>query len=209
MRNGIFVVLEGGEGTGKTTQVARMKDYLPTRFPDREFVFTREPGGSVFGQKIRELIFSAEAKEANGRTLFGFFVADRADHVEKVIAPALAEGKVVICDRYLAATYAYQVVAQQDPLLEELFWMHTKLMPHPDLTLLFDMEPAAALERVSLRGGERTHFDERDLAFHERIRAGFKEYFDKAPGSAVASIDASRSGDEVWNQAYGKVVSIL
>lgn len=203
------MVLEGGEGAGKTTQIKRLQQQLPQEFPDREFVFTREPGGSPFADQIRSLILSDSGKDANGFTLLGLFVAARADHVAKVVLRALTQGKVVICDRYLAATYAYQVVAQENREVEELFWSHVKLVPQPDLTLLFDLEPQIAQERVNARAGEKTHFDSRDIDFHQRIRAGFDEYFAKAPEAGLARIQAEKSEDEVWSQVHKAVVSAL
>lgn len=209
MNLGKFIVLEGGEGMGKTTQIARLKESLPILYPEREFVFTREPGGTPFATKIRELILSDDARHASGRTMLGLFMAARADHVSELITPALADDKVVVCDRYLAATYAYQVIAQEDPLLEELFWVHTKLMPAPDLTLLFDMEPGDALSRVATRAGEVTHFDARDLSFHERIRHGFDTYFSKAEKSRFTRIDAARSIEEVETELLAAMRSLL
>jgi len=209
MQRGIFIVLEGGEGAGKTTQIKRLQQQLPQEFPNREFVFTREPGGSPFADQIRSLILGDSGKDANGFTLLGLFVAARADHVSKVVLPALAENKVVICDRYLAATYAYQVVAQENREIEELFWAHTKLVPQPDLTLLCDIDPRIAQERVNARAGEKTHFDSRSLEFHEHIREGFDEYFKKSPHAEVVRIRAEESEEEVWNQVQSAVKSKL
>ncbi len=197
MKKGLFLVLEGGEGAGKSTQITTLKDRLPMLFPERDFVFTREPGGSPFATEIRSLILSDSAKEASGHTMLGLFMAARADHVEKIITPALTAGRIVICDRYLAATYAYQIVGQQHQELKELYRAHMKHVPHPNLTLFLDIEPSLAQERIALRTGEQTHFDMRDRDFHERIRTGFKEYFTDLPANQVTTIDAARSVEEI------------
>jgi dTMP kinase len=197
MHKGLFLVLEGGEGAGKSTQIALLKERLPVLFPEKTFVFTREPGGSPFATEIRNLILSDSAKEASGHTMLGLFMAARADHVEKVIVPAIRAGKVVVCDRYLGATYAYQIVGQQHPELKELYRAHVACVPQPDLTLFLDVDPALAHKRIALRTGEQTHFDMRETAFHERIRHGFKEYFATLPKDRVVVVDASASVEEM------------
>lgn len=199
MQKGIFIVLEGGEGAGKTTQKKLMQERLPVLFPHREFVFTREPGGSVFAEKIRELIVGDHGKDADGRTMIGLLMASRADHVANLILPALEEGRVVISDRYYGSSYAYQVVAQENREVEEVFWAYASLMPAPDLTLFFDLHPTAAALRVDSRAGDKSHFDARDHSFHTRVREGFQEFFKKNEG-IMARIDAERTPEEVWQQ---------
>lgn len=208
MKKGLFIVLEGGEGVGKSTQIARLKDYLPAEFPDREFIFTREPGGSPFAEKIRELIVGDGAKHANGRTMIGLFMASRADHIEHTVGPALEEGKVVICDRYLASSYAYQVVAQESPELSDIFWAYAKLMPQPDLTLFLDMDPDASIARLKGRDDTKSHFDERAKDFHARVREGFKRYLEESQTPA-RTINTDVPIEDVQTAVREAIVSVL
>ena len=113
-----FITLEGGEGVGKTTQRKLLEERLPQLYPDQEFLFTREPGGSPFAEALRDTIFSKLAADADGKTMFGLFAAARADHIRRVIRPALAAGKVVICDRFAAATYTYQGCAMENAMVD-------------------------------------------------------------------------------------------
>jgi dTMP kinase len=209
MQKGHFIVLEGGEGVGKSRQRLFLEARLPTLFPTHKFVCTREPGGAPFADKIRELILSEDAKNADGLTNFGLFLAARADHVAELINPALANGEVVVCDRYLGSTYAYQIVAQERPQLSEIFFAQAKLVPVPDLTIWLDMEPKDALARLASRIGENNHLDARDISFHERCRAGFTEFFEKTPGHKMVRIDASRGAEEVWKDVEKAVASVL
>jgi dTMP kinase len=209
MEKGLFIVLEGGEGAGKTTQINLLKERLPELVPNREFVFTREPGGSSFATEIRSLILSDAAKDASGMTMLGLFMAARADHVENVVVPALAAGKVVICDRYLAATYAYQIVAQEQIQLRDLYAEHVKLVPVPDVTLFFDIDPIVAQARVEVRTTEQNHFDMRTQEFHRRIRAGFVEFFAALPAEQVRTIDAGGSVEDVHGTVLAEIQNRL
>ncbi len=172
-----FITFDGGEGVGKTTQRKLLEERLPALFPNVSFLFTREPGGSEFAEYMRSVIFSSEAKHIGGDAMFGLFAAARKDHVRTRIVPALEGGQCVVSDRFVAATFAYQVCAMEDPLSLPEFQVHyASLRAKPDLTLLLDMDAARALTRVAARQGEVTHFDERSLAFHERLREGYAEY---------------------------------
>jgi dTMP kinase len=203
-----FFSLEGGEGVGKTTQKNLLIKRLPLLFPEREFVFTREPGGSPFAEKIRALILSEDAKHADGKTMFGLFVAARHDHMSQVILPALSAGKIVISDRFIGATYAYQLFAQDGEISKELYWAHHNALERtPDLTMVFDMDPRVAQERVSKRAGEvATHFDTRALEFHLRLREGYRDFAAYHPTTLV---DAARTPEEVHQEVIGHIRTVL
>lgn len=172
-----FITFDGGEGVGKTTQRRLLEERLPVLYPHVDFLFTREPGGSPFAEYMRQVIFSKEAGTIGGDAMFGLFAAARKDHLRTKIVPALRAGQSVVSDRFVAATFAYQVAAMDNPLsIPEFQVHHASLAAKPDLTLLLDMDAERACARVRARAGESTHFDERPLSFHERLREGYAQY---------------------------------
>lgn len=189
-----FIVLDGPEGAGKTTQIRLLQERLPGLFPETSFVYTREPGGSPFAEEIRALFIKGMAG-ASPRTHFGLVMAARFNHVETVIKPKLAEGATVISDRYTASSYAYQVMA--DRSIETLFMDHLKLVPNPHLTLILSVPVEMALKRLEKRGGEITAFDSAEASAHERLAAGYYEYYQMFEGSGMVLIDGSREPEEV------------
>lgn len=192
-KTGKFIVIDGGEGTGTTT----MSKYVAE---NKQMLWTREPGGSPFAEDIRKLILSDVAKHADAETMFGLFWAARRDHLLQTVAPALMSGKGVVCDRFDSSTWAYQIIAQEQPQLRDLFW---KMREHyvadlkPDLYIFLDVEPSVGLLRARGRGGALTHFDERALSFHTKVREGFLEFARLVDGIVV---DAGQPMDAVKNQ---------
>lgn len=180
MQDGSFIVIEGGEGAGKSTVVQALRK----RYADRDVVWTREPGGSEFGKIIREMILSTEGGAAHAHTLFELFWADRTDHMHTVVVPALQAGTHVLSDRFDASTFAYQIYGDEHHELTELFYEKRELYlgAHtPDLYVFLDVDPTTALERVTTRGEAVTHFEERKLAFHARVREGFQIFLADKP----------------------------
>jgi len=195
MKKGKFIVIDSGEGAGKTTQIKRVKEF----FGDKVFL-TREPGGSPYAEEIRNLILkSPNASQADAKTLFALFWAARADHLKNTIIPALEEGKIVICDRFDSSTFAYQIIAQEAKELEQFFWQIRDFYLgdiKPDLYIYFDIDPKIGLNRkIKQKEGEINHFEERKIEFHEALRNGFKEFLKKVH---YKIIDASKPIDEVW-----------
>lgn len=193
-----FIVVCGGEGSGKTSQLEVFK----AKVGQEKWVFSREPGGSLFGEAIRELALKHPlAKEATAQTMFGLMWASRSDHLEKLVKPALDVGKNVLCDRFDCCSYAYQIFGQEHASLKELFWKTREIFcgeTVPVLYIFFDVEPEVGLARVASRKGlDQDHFDERDLAFHRRIQAGYREFLVSVPHKII---DANRSFDEVANE---------
>lgn len=208
-----FIALEGGEGVGKTTQVKLLQERLPKLFPSHDFVFTREPGGTPFSDKIRELILSEDAKEADGKTMFGLFAAARAEHIRRVIKPAFRERKTVVCDRYVAATFAYQACAQDGAIDHSFFAAYFRTLEYkPDLTIILDLDPVVAQERAKGRSTQAyTHFDARPLEFHSQLRRGyllFEKLYDSTAHSVV-TVDASKSPEDINNMIVQHVRRIL
>jgi len=193
---GRFITLEGGEGVGKSTQLARLAAALSLRGID--VVETREPGGSAGAEAIRGLLMQGNADRWTARTEALLFAAARSDHVARTIRPALAAGRWVLCDRYLDSTLAYQGGA--DGIDEtELRTLHQigceGLMP--DRTLLLQLDAGAAAGRAEVRdGGQSDRFGARDAAYHERVAGSFRRLAAAEP-QRIRMIDASGTPDAV------------
>lgn len=175
---GTFIVFEGGEGSGKSSMLKYVADAL--RAEGRTVVATREPGGSPYAELIRSVILHDSGKHADAETMAGLFWAARRDHMRNTVIPALERGDIVMSDRFDGSSFTYQIHGQQHPQLEPHFWHMRKRIvePHtPRAYLFFDVDPTIGLARAKLRAGGTTHFDERESDFHERIRAGYKQFF--------------------------------
>jgi dTMP kinase len=195
MKKGLFIVVDSGEGAGKTSQLIRAKEV----FGD-SLVLTREPGGSPYAEEIRHIILKSQnAGQADAKTLFALFWAARADHMKNTIIPALEAGKTVISDRFDSSTFAYQIIAQDAKELKDFFWQMRDFYLgdlKPDIYIYFDIDPVIGLARKSGQGVEETnHFEARKIDFHNRLREGYKEFLTHVPH---ATIDASQSIDKVW-----------
>ena len=185
---GLFVTFEGGEGTGKSTQIARLAARLRERGIDP--VITREPGGTPLAEGIRTLLLDPDrAPGALAEALL--MQAARADLVAQVIRPALAAGRAVLCDRYTDSTLAYQGAGRglDAALLRDWNRAATGGLV-PDLTLLFDLDPAAGLERRVGAEGRPNRLDLEPAEFHARVRAGYLELARAEPGRFV-TLDAA------------------
>jgi dTMP kinase len=191
---GRFITFEGGEGAGKSTQLRRLAERLRGR--GLEVVATREPGGSPGAEAIRELVLNGAADRWSPVTETLLMYAARRDHIERVIAPALARGAWVVCDRFADSTRAYQGAAGgTDPALIAALEAQVLDGARPDLTLIFDLPPEAGLARAHARGGE-LRFESKGLAFHERLREGFLAIA-RAEPERCALIDAAAAMDAV------------
>lgn len=195
MTQGYFITFEGGEGAGKSTQIRRLAERL--RAGDREVVLTREPGGSPGAEQIRNLILNGEVDRWSPLTEALLMNASRRDHIERVIAPALARGAVVLCDRFADSTRAYQGAGGEvDPTI--IAQLETAVVgeTRPDLTLIFDLPVEEGLRRALSRNGGEERFEAKGAAFHERLRAAYLEIARAEPGRCVV-IDAAAALDAV------------
>ncbi len=170
---GLFITLEGGEGVGKSTNLAFLKDFLSEGGVD--VVVTREPGGTLLGEEIRELLLQVRRESVEAMTELLLLFAARAQHIRELIEPALAAGKWVLCDRFTDATYAYQcggrgVDGEVVRRLEELVQGELR----PDYTLLLDAPVSVGMARARGRG-ELDRFEQETLDFFERVRASYLE----------------------------------
>jgi dTMP kinase len=194
---GRFITLEGGEGTGKSTQAARLVSALAQRGVDA--IATREPGGSPRAEEIRAVILSGSAERLAPVAEALLFAAARADHVAKTIRPALERGTWVVCDRFADSTRAYQgaLGGLDDATLGALERIAVG-DARPDLTLVLDLPAAAGLARAARRRGtgEVDRFEQESLAFHERLRQAFLEIANRDP-QRCAVVDASLDPDAV------------
>ena len=202
-----FITFEGIEGSGKTTQIQLLSTHL-----DRsgiEHVLTREPGGTPAGNQIRRLLLDPDNRDLSPLAELLLYQAARAQHLARVIVPALAEEKIVLCDRYKDATRAYQGKGRQLPweLVEQLNRLDL-LALEPDLTLLFDLNPATALARARQREGsaltEQSRFEQESMEFHQRVREAYRSLAAASP-QRIRTVDADGSIQDV----QGRVLAVL
>jgi len=191
---GRFITLEGGEGAGKSTQIARLAERLKAR---REVVTTREPGGSPGGEMIRKLLVEGPAERWDGTTEALLHFAARRDHLRSTVWPALEHGAWVISDRFADSTRAYQGWGHGLDLatLERLYHVAVGVF-RPDLTLILDLPVEAGLARAAARRGAETRYESLPRDFHERVRDGFLTIARNEP-ERCAVIDASRDIEAV------------
>ncbi len=184
MSTGKFISFEGGEGSGKSTQLKLLtaafeKSGLP-------FISTREPGGSVGGEKIRSLLVSGDVDAWDALTETLLFNAARADHITKLIKPAITSGKTVICDRFFDSTLVYQGIGKNlgKDFVKNL---HKTIFADfmPDLTIILDIDPKEGLKRAVARHGDENRFEKLGVSFHEKIRAGFLDIAKHEPKRCV------------------------
>lgn len=190
----MFITFEGGEGTGKTTQINILKKYLEDQ--GLEVVITREPGGVVSAENIRAVIFDNEIDPITETMLYA---AARREHYIKKIKPALDAGKIVICDRFIDSSIVYQGIVRGVGVdLVENINKYAINNVEPDLTIFFDLDPETGLKRVSLRNEQMNRFDKESLDFHLKVRKGYN-LLSKTRNRFVL-IDASKSIEDVTKQ---------
>lgn len=207
MTHGRFITFEGGEGTGKSTQVARLVERL--RFRDLEVVQTREPGGSQGAEEIRNLALNGDAGRWSPTTETLLMYAARSDHLERTIRPALEAGRWVVCDRFADSSRAYQGAGGGTPAdFIEMLDAAIVGPTQPDLTLVFDLPVEVGLERAFGRGLFETRFESKGLAFHERLRRGFLAIAAAHPERCVV-IDADGDQDTVEARVWTAVEARL
>ncbi len=192
---GVFVTFEGGEGAGKTTQIARLATHLKAQ--GRDVVTTREPGGTPTAERLRDILLHDEPAALSAATQALTFYAARQDHLDKVIRPALDAGAIVLCDRFHDSTRAYQGAGgDADAALLKSLEQHVIGETMPNLTLLLDLPPAEGLARAGRRGVADDTFERKALAFHERLRQEFLAIASRE-ADRVAVIDAAGNADTV------------
>jgi dTMP kinase len=206
---GAFITFEGADGTGKSTQLARLAGRLAAR--GVAHVVTREPGGTSAGVAIRSLVLEHRMPALVPDAELLLYAADRAQHVKEIILPAIANGLPVLCDRFVDATVAYQGYGRglDLELIAELNRIATGGL-RPDATLLFDLDVEVAAERLSARAGREapTRFDLEAREFHQRVREGYLTIARERP-DRIRVVDASGTEDEVTARVASIVDEIL
>ncbi len=203
----MFITLEGIDGSGKTTQIKLLYDYLKQK--KGRVVLTREPGGTRVGELVRSLILGEDYAELEPQAELFLLLADRAQHVREVIAPALLAGEIVLCDRFIDSTVAYQGFGRGVDInfIEQLNAMVIDMCV-PDLTIVFDCEPRVVFERLRRRTGvDRSHlgrFEREEKTFHRRVREGYLWLAEREP-QRVTLVD----GHESVEEAHEVVVEIV
>ena len=197
----MFITLEGIEGSGKTTQMQQLSTFLENK--GHACVLTREPGGTDLGKKIRAILLDPASTDLVPTAELLLYMADRAQHINSLIKPCLAEGRVVLCDRYFDATIVYQGFARglDTGFIENL---HRLIFDDlkPDITFLLDLAPRIGLARAwkQLESGTRTgtesRFEEETISFHEKVRAGYLQLARHQP-ERIKIVDGSQDEKQV------------
>ncbi len=202
MSKGLFVTFEGVDGCGKTTQMNLLAKYLKDNGHD--VILTREPGAKGLGEKIREILLHYDG-EVSSRAESFLFLADRAQHIDKIVNPAVEQGKIVLCDRHTDSTLAYQgygrgVVLEQLKMLNNLATGQRK----PDITFVFDIDIETSMSRV---GKEKDRMESAGIEFFEKVRKGYLEIAKQEP-DRVKVLDSTRSIDEIFEDVIKYIRSI-
>ncbi len=200
----LFITFEGGEGSGKTTALKRVNQMLLDK--GYQTILTREPGGTPISEQIREVILNKANTDMDPRTEALLYAASRRQHLVQKIWPALKEGKIVLCDRFLDSSLAYQGVARGLGV-EEILRINEYATEgqYPDLTFFFDLDPEQGLQRIASNSGrEVNRLDLEKLSFHQSVRKAFLDLARKFKDRYVV-IDASKSKEEVANAVFAAI----
>ena len=206
---GLFITFEGGEGSGKTTQIQQLKEWIESSIGSVNLCMTREPGGTIEAESIRTLLLNGAANKWQPATEAMMMSASRHEHVIHVIEPALSRGDIVICDRFTDSTHVYQgyVGGVDNVLLDGLDQLSCQGLV-PDLTLLLDIDSNAGLARTIQRGIAESRFESKGVTFHQKVRQGFVERAEKYP-DRITKIDAAKPAGEVTMNVIAAVRALL
>ena len=204
---GLFITLEGGDGAGKSLLIDRLEQEMLSRA--LPVLKTCNPGGCLVGQQIREIILHQKEDPATPRCELFLYLADRAQHVQTVLLPALEEGKIILCDRFNDSTIAYQAAGRGLDLTEvkSLCTFATQGLT-PDLTLYLDIDPLVGLQRVKKVGLGQDRLESEKTDFHKAVRAAYLKLSEQEKGR-ISVIDASLSPDAVFKQALSVIDAAL
>jgi len=200
----MFITFEGGEGAGKSTAIKKIVEKLEKE--GREIVLTREPGGTPISEEIRRIILDKKNVDMDKRTEALLYAASRRQHIVQKIIPSIKEGKIVLCDRFLDSSLAYQGYAREigvDAVLEMNLFATEGL--EPDLTFFFDLDPELGLKRIAANSSrEVNRLDVEKLSFHKAVREGFLSLAKRFSHRFVV-IDASKDPESVFLEIYSEI----
>ncbi|WP_134702229.1 dTMP kinase [Ammoniphilus sp. YIM 78166] len=208
MKSGIFISLEGGEGAGKSTLIPFLQHYLEEQ--GHEVLVTREPGGIDIAEQIRQVILDPKNTRMDARTEALLYAAARRQHYVERVIPALSQGKVVLCDRFIDSSLAYQGYARGLGV-DAVYSINRFAVEEglPDATLYFDIQPELGLSRIEAdKQREVNRLDLENLAFHHKVREGYLELLQRFP-ERIHLIDASPSIERVLEQAIKIIQGIV
>lgn len=195
---GLFITLEGGDGAGKSTQIRNIE-----RFFDEKglvVVHTREPGGTPISEKLRTILLDKSNSEMSPETEMLIYAASRAQHVRELILPALESGRIVICDRFVDSSVAYQAYGRQLGDMVAEVNHHATGGLKPDITFWLDIDPAIGRARAA-KAGDLDRLEREQLDFHYRVYEGYRKIAEQEP-DRVKRIDASASVEDICNCIY-------
>ncbi|GGG98032.1 dTMP kinase [Staphylococcus pragensis] len=199
-----FITFEGPEGSGKTTVLQRVSDKLAQNY---ELVTTREPGGVPTGEEIRKVVL--ESGTMDMRTEAMLFAASRREHLVEKVIPALENHKIVLCDRYIDSSFAYQGYARGIGI-EEVKKLNDFAINglYPDLTIYLDITAEVGRDRILKNQRNQNRLDKEDMAFHEKVIEGYHQVIEATP-ERFSVVDATRSIDEVVDETYEIILNFL
>jgi dTMP kinase len=201
---GTFITFEGSEGSGKSTQIALVRTYLKKK--KKPVLFVREPGGVKISEKIRNILLDVENKKMGDECETLLYMAARAQLVKEVVAPALKKGKIVLCDRFLDSTMAYQGYGNGvDRAAIMRIGRFATLGIRPDITFFFDIDVQKGLSRISRK---KDRIERRAIAYHHRVRQGYLAIARREPGR-VKRIDATQSKEEIYKVVQRHIDRLL
>ena len=202
-KKGLFITFEGTDGCGKTTQLKMAADFLQSK--GYEVVITREPGALETGAKIRQILLHSEEKLSDYCEMF-LFLADRAQHVETLIKPAIEQGKIVLCDRHKDSHIAYQGYGREKnaQLIKELNQIAVNGL-EPDLTLLYRVSPEVAMKRIS---GTPDRIEAEGTKFQQRVADGYRQIAEENP-ERIKVINADNSIETVYNDTKNTIIELI
>ncbi|WP_303976621.1 dTMP kinase [Streptococcus danieliae] len=208
MKQGFLLSIEGPDGSGKSTLIQE----LASHFSDtgREVVVTREPGGARIAEQIREILLNPDHAEMEAKTELLLYMASRRQHLVEKVLPALERGALVLMDRFIDSSVAYQGYGRGLDL-EAIHWLNQFATDdkNPDLTLLLDLPAEQGLARIQAnRSGDVDRLDQEDLSWHQRVRQGYLQLLDENPDRLV-KVDASLDLPEVLDQALQRIAERL
>ena len=205
-KKGFFITFEGIDGSGKSTQIQKLAKFLEDNGFD--IIITREPGGSVGGEEIRDLLLKGEVDRWSAETEILLFTAARRDHLERIILPALQDGKIVICDRFTDSTRMYQ--GMRGPKLRDLVDNLTEEVINcdPDLTIIIDIDPEISLRRAKSRKTAEERFEDFGVDLQKKMRKGFID-LSKEFNNRIEVVNGQQSVDDLGKEIFSLVKARL